>query len=67
MEGDYGGSIYLTCPARLVNCDEPALRQLLQDLDEHYWKDPEGAGLYYEAARVGSGIPGEPVVVSLPT
>ena len=48
MEGDYGGSIYLTCPARLVRCDEPALRQLLHDLDERDWDDPEGAALYYE-------------------
>jgi hypothetical protein len=24
MEGDEGGSIYFTCPARLVECDEDA-------------------------------------------
>lgn len=58
MEGDYGGSIYLTCPARLVRCSEPTLRQLLLDLDEHDWDDPAGAGLYYEVAPVGSGIAG---------
>jgi hypothetical protein len=58
MEGDYGGSIYLTCPARLVHCDEPALRQLLHDLDKHDWNDPEGVGLYYEVAPVGSGVTG---------
>ena len=58
MEGDYGGSIYLTCPARLVRCDERALRQLLHDLDEHDWNDPEGVGLYYEVAPVGSGVAG---------
>jgi hypothetical protein len=58
MEGDYGGSIYLTCPARLVHCDEPTLRQLLRDLDEHDWSNPEGVGLYYEVAPVGSGIAG---------
>src|SRR6478752_2067129 len=52
MHGDYGGSIYLTCPARLVLCDEPTLRQLLHDLDEHDWNDPEGVGLYYEVAPV---------------
>jgi hypothetical protein len=54
MEGDYGGSIYLTCPARLVQCDEATLRDLLRQLDEEWWNDLEGAGLYYERAPVGS-------------
>ena len=58
MEGDYGGSIYLTCPASLVRCDEATLRQLLLDLDEHDWNDPEGVGLYYERAPIGTGIAG---------
>jgi hypothetical protein len=58
MEGDYGGSSYLTCPAHLVHCDEGTLRQLLHDLDEQDWNDPEGVGLYYEVAPVGSGIAG---------
>jgi hypothetical protein len=58
MEGDYGGSVYLTCPAHLVQCNEQTLRQLLHDLDEHDWKDAEGAGLYYEVAPVGSGVVG---------
>ena len=56
MEGDYGGSIYLTCPVRLVHCDEPTLQQLLIDLDKHDWNDPEGVGVYYEVAPVGSGV-----------
>ncbi len=58
MRGDYGGSIYLTCPARIVQCDESTLRQLLHDLDGHDWDDPEGAGLYFEVAPVGSGVAG---------
>jgi hypothetical protein len=58
MEGDYGGSIYLTCPAHLVQCDEQALRQLLHDLDSHDYNDAEGVGLYYEVAPVGSGVVG---------
>jgi hypothetical protein len=58
MQGDDGGSIYLTCPARLVTCDEPKLRQLLLELDRHYWNDLEMTGLYYERARLGSGIAG---------
>jgi hypothetical protein len=43
---------------RLVRCDEPTLRQLLLDLDKHDWNDPEGVGLYYEVAPVGSGVTG---------
>jgi hypothetical protein len=58
MEGDYGGSIYLTCPARVVECDEATLRRLLLDLDKHDWDDVEGVGLYYEVAPQGSGIAG---------
>lgn len=46
MEGDDGGSIYLTCPIGLVNCDEQALRQLLKTsgnaLSRH-WQVAAGA------------------------
>jgi hypothetical protein len=58
MEGDSGGTIYLTCPARLVACDESALHELLVELDSHKWKDMEGAAVLYERAPVGSGISG---------
>jgi hypothetical protein len=58
MQGDDGGSIYLTCPARLVRCDEATLKRLLLDLDSHYWNDPDMAGLYFERAPIGSGIAG---------
>jgi hypothetical protein len=34
LEGDYGGQIYLTCPVGLVACDEHALLDLLEDLDQ---------------------------------
>ena len=58
MQGDYGGSIYLTCQVRLVLCDESTLRQLLFELDTLYWNDPDGAGLYFERVPVGVGIAG---------
>lgn len=58
MQGDYGGSIYLACQARLVLCDESTLQQLLFELDTLYWNDPDGAGLYYERVPIGVGIPG---------
>lgn len=30
FEGDYGGIIYLTCPIRLINCNEETLYYLLK-------------------------------------
>lgn len=58
MQGDDGGSIYLTCPARLVGCDEGALNRLLHDFDEHLWNDADTARLFYERAPLGTDIPG---------
>ena len=58
FEGDYGGAIYLTCPAKLVRCSEQALQQLLRDLDEqlinHHW----GLMVCYERLASGSGVAG---------
>ena len=47
LEGDYGGQTYVTAPARLIQCDEQALRYLLQDLDDLAWHDAEGQQLTY--------------------
>jgi hypothetical protein len=44
FEGDDGGTIYLTIPVREVACDEPALRQLLIDIDAMCWLDTRCAG-----------------------
>ena len=56
MEGDYGGQIYLTCPARLVNCDQATLERLLRDLDRLGWKDPETSRVFFERGSPGSGV-----------
>jgi len=56
MEGDYGGQIYLTCPARLVNCDQATLEQLLRDLDRLGWKNSETSHLFFERGNPGSGV-----------
>jgi len=56
MEGDYGGQIYLTCPARLVKCDQAALERLLRDLDRLRWKAPETAHVFFERGSPGSGV-----------
>lgn len=59
LEGDWGGTIYSTCPARLIRCDEGTLSQLLRDLDAVIWPgQPEGADVYYERLPVGSQVPG---------
>ena len=59
LEGDWGGTIYATCPARLIRCDEGTLGQLLHDLDAVIWPgQPDGAGVYYERLPVGSPVPG---------
>jgi hypothetical protein len=56
LEGDYGGQIYLTCPVTAVHCDEQSLRQLLADIDQHQWDDPEGMLLVYERLTHGSSV-----------
>src|SRR5438552_11511903 len=58
MEGDYGGQIYLTCPARLVKCDPGTLEQLLADLDGMAWRDSDGARVFFERQPIGSGVAG---------
>ena len=58
FEGDYGGMIYLTVPARLISCGEDTLEQLLADIDDVCWGDSGGAGLYFEALPVGSSVAG---------
>ncbi len=58
MQGDDGGSIYLTCPVSLVHCNEATLNLLLLELDQRVWKDPDSAALFYERAPVGSAIAG---------
>ncbi len=58
LERDYGGQTYVTAPARLIQCDEQALRYLLQDLDELAWHDPEGQQLTYWKHKVGEHFGG---------
>lgn len=58
MQGDEGGTIYLTCPVRFVRCDERTLHTLLLDLDKLDWNEPSSVGLYFEHAPVGTGIAG---------
>ncbi len=58
FEGDYGGTIYLTCPADKVKCSVETLKQLLADIDDCIWNNPHGAKVLYERHQIGSGIAG---------
>lgn len=56
LEGDYGGIIYLTCPADLVRCDDQTLRRLLDDIDALIFNSPETAAVKLEVLRPGAGV-----------
>lgn len=58
LEGDWGGQIFATCPARLVECSHDALMRLTLDLDSVLWGEPDGASVRYEVRSVGSPVPG---------
>ena len=58
LEGDYGGQTYVTAPAKIIQCDEQALRYLLQDLDDLAWQDPDGQQLTYWIHKIGDHFGG---------
>ncbi len=64
LEGDWGGQIYATCPAKRVRCSEQQLSQLLTDLNRIAWPgnekhgDNDGSAIHYEPRPVGSGVSG---------
>lgn len=60
LSGDYGGTIFLTAPARIVVCSEEALATLVSDLDAVTWMsgDQTIATVAFEAHPVGSGVVG---------
>ena len=60
LSGDYGGTIYLTAPVRLVQCTQRELEVLLSDLDAITWMggDQYDASVAYERHPVGTGVTG---------
>lgn len=61
FEGDDGGQIYLTCPLKLVKCDENELRVLLKDLDAIAWGPDnyeDSIGIFYEIRKTGEVVAG---------
>jgi hypothetical protein len=69
MQGDDGGTIYLTIPVRKVSCGEASLNQLLADIDAMCWADLRMAHVFYEivpsAGVVAGGMGGGRVVDGL--
>ena len=58
LEGDYGGQIYLTCPASMLQCSPETLHKLLRDIDARRWDDEDGARVFYERKQAGEGVVG---------
>ena len=60
LSGDYGGTIFVTAPARIVACSEEALITLVSDLDAITWMsgDLTIATVAFEAYAIGSGVVG---------
>lgn len=60
LAGDYGGTIFLTVPLRLVACDTETLRTLVSDLDAVTWMsgDLGIATVSFEPRPVGARVPG---------
>jgi hypothetical protein len=60
LDGDWGGQVYLTCPASIVRCSQDVLHHLLVDIDARCWQcnEGEGAGVYFERKPAGAGVLG---------
>jgi len=60
MSGDYGGTIFLTAPARQVLCDTDSLVTLVSDLDAVTWMsgDLTIATLAFERHPIGTHVSG---------
>ena len=58
MDGDYGGQIYLTIPARLVESDMSVLQHLLVDIDSFEFSNPDTASLHFERYSPRSSVVG---------
>jgi hypothetical protein len=60
LSGDYGGTVYLTVPVRLLGCDLATLRTLVSDLDVVTWMsgDLTIATVALERHPVGAVIDG---------
>jgi hypothetical protein len=55
LEGDDGGTIYLTVPVYKVTCGEIPLHHLLSDIDAICWNDP-GMALCFMKSCLSEGL-----------
>ncbi|MEK7554836.1 MAG: hypothetical protein AAB518_02540 [Patescibacteria group bacterium] len=58
MEGDDGGQIYLSIPAKLITIPEVNCQKLLEAIDGAIWGDLEMARICYERIEINQGIVG---------
>jgi len=66
LEGDWGGTIFATCPVKYVICDHDTIIVLDKAIELSFWGDNEkhtgikdgGWGVYYERKAPGSGVSG---------
>jgi hypothetical protein len=60
IEGDYGGQIFATCPARLIGCSEERLGNLAAELETgiNATDDASPAQVVFEPVPIGGGVPG---------
>jgi hypothetical protein len=62
LEGDWGGTVYATCPVKYINATHDEIVALCQDLEKTFWgcnvteTDQGGWGVYYEVKKPGSGV-----------
>lgn len=60
LEGDDGGTIYVTVPASMIFCTEETLHELLREIDGLVWKDNDEdmKRITYEPHKVGDRVAG---------
>jgi hypothetical protein len=62
IEGDWGGTVYLSCPVKYVHATQEEIEALAEWLERQFWgcnflSDGEGGhGVYYKDAPPGTGI-----------
>lgn len=64
IEGDWGGTIYLSCPVKYVHATQEEIEALAEWLERQFWdcnfdaSGEGGQGVYYKDAPPGSGLMG---------
>ena len=62
LEGDWGGTVYATCPVKYLEANHQEIEALCQSLEKSFWNCNfhddvgGGAGVYYVRKAIGSGV-----------